>query len=47
MIPATAYFAIFLVLVTFFSIPVIGNYNKTLNSKYCDNPTDARSIAQP
>ena len=45
MIPATAYFSIFLVLVTFFSIPVIGNYNKTLNSKYCDNKNIALGLA--
>lgn len=45
MIPATAYFAIFLVLVTIFSIPVIGNYNKTLSLNYIDNKNIALGLA--
>ena len=45
MIPATAYFAIFLVLVTFFSIPVIVNYNKILSLYYVDNKNIALGLA--
>lgn len=45
MIPATAYFAIFLLLVTICSIIVIGNYNKTLRLNYCDNQNIALGLA--